>query len=256
MFWRGANTGGKSIGLSWIGWLRSRLVSKLNRPAEWLHSDTMLLASATGELLATTLPTWMLNTVLTDVAFSAPDVHGTLESIQSQRTEPSFRFTGRVPFRDNYRTKAVFDLDGTAYSGRFVALLRSRSAVFKSKLYLETFDSSLVPWFHYIPVSVRLTEVYNLLGYFFSARNVVREIISSGRLPSSLTVEQLKAAIEGVPHEAELKRVAEQGTQWAKECGRREDMASYVHLLALEWSRLCSDERDQAVFVMSEHEGL
>lgn len=238
--------------MNWIGWLRSRLVSKLNRPLDWKHSDSLLLATESNSIITTTLPTYTINQVLTDVAFSAPDVHGTVESLNSQRAEPSFRFTGRVPFRENYKAKGVFDLDGTAYSGRFVTLMRSKSAVFKSKLFIETFDESLIPWFHYVPVSIRLTEIYNLLGYFFSVRNVIREIISSGGTKLSLT--QLKGAIDGVPHEEELKRIAEQGTDWAKDCARKEDMTSYMHLLTLEWSRLIGDREE--VFIMGEYDGL
>ena len=116
VFWRGANTGGVSVGLSWKGWLRSRLVSPLNRPAEWGHLDTVLLADDQGRAVTTTFPSHALNSALTDVAFSSTDVHGDPESLESQRREPSFRFTGHVPFRASYAAKVIFDCDGTAYS--------------------------------------------------------------------------------------------------------------------------------------------
>lgn len=254
MFWRGSNTGGASIGLNWIGWLRSRVVSKLNRPLEWAHLDSLLLADENDIILSTTLPSHKINSLLTDVAFSATDVHGTATSLESQRTEPSFRFTGVVPFRQSYKAKIILDLDGTAYSGRFVALMKSKSAIFKSKLYMETFDASLIPWYHYIPVSIRFTEIYNLLGYFFSARNIVKEIVSTGKIPKSFSTTMLQAAVRGVPHEAELKRIAEQGTNWANECARKEDMASYMHLLALEWSRISSDDRESNGFLLAKEE--
>lgn len=224
-----------------MGWLRSRLVSRTNRPSSWHHSDALLLSDSTSHVVPTTLPSHLLNSALTDIAFSSSDQFGEAASLESQRTEPSFRFTGLVPFRTNYASKAIFDLDGTAYSGRFVALLRSRSAVFKSRLYLEALDDGLVPWYHYVPVSVRLDELYSLLGYFFSARSVVAAVVETGE---KVGRRELEKARKGVEHEEELRRIAEQGREWGTKCARREDAMSYAYLLALEWARLQSDERE------------
>lgn len=253
IFWRGTNTGGRSIGLNWMGWIRSRLISRLNRPAEWGHWDELLLADSSSNLITATLPSHALNAALTDVAFSAPDKWGDADSLETQRTEPSFRFSGHMPFRANYLSKAVFDLDGTAYSGRFVALMRSHSAVFKARLYKEAIDGVLVPWYHYVPVSVRLTEVYSLLGYFFGARRAVHTALDEGLPLSESTVAK---AMRGVAHEADLKRIAERGREWGKKCARKADAMSYAHLLALEWARLLDDERDNLNFVLGKGEGL
>lgn len=241
VFWRGSNTGGRSEGLNWIGWLRSRLVSRTNRPSDWNHFDTLLLADPSSHTTTTTLPSHLINSALTDIAFSSADQHGEPASLDSQRTEPSFRFTGSVPFRTNYASKAIFDVDGTAYSGRFVALLRSRSAVFKARLYLEALDDGLIPWYHYVPVSVRLSEMYSLLGYFFSARSVVAAVVEAGE---KVGKKELERAVKGVAHEEELREIAEQGREWGMKCTRREDAMSYAHLLALEWARLQSDGRE------------
>ncbi|KAM0746607.1 hypothetical protein T439DRAFT_329713 [Meredithblackwellia eburnea MCA 4105] len=254
VFWRGSNTGGRSVGLNWQGWLRSRLVSKLNRPADWAHSETVILADADNKIVQATLPTTTFNEQLADVAFSSTDDWGDESSLESQKKEPSFRFTGRIPFRTNYESKAIFDLDGTAYSGRFVTLMRSQSATFKSRLYIEANEGLLIPWYHYVPISVRLQEVYSVLGYFFGVRQVVNAILDLGK--PKLSERTIANAMRGVAHEVELKKIAERGADWARDCARKEDQLSYVYLLVLEWARLLSDDREKASFVLESGEGV
>ncbi|ORY88466.1 hypothetical protein BCR35DRAFT_276816 [Leucosporidium creatinivorum] len=250
LFWRGSNTGGVSQELNWIGWQRSRIVSLLNRPFHWHNLTTLLLStpSSPPTSLSTTLPSSAVNEVLTDVAFSSVDQFGNPSSLEKQKNSPSFRFTGRQPFADNYGAKAVLDVDGTAFSGRFLTLMRSRSAVVKSRMYVEAWtEETLVPWFHYVPLSVRYSEVYSLLGYFFGVRDVLDKLVSLGE---GLGWREMRKAEKAGSHEEELRMIAERGSQWARECGRKEDMESYAWLLALEWARLCSDERESMGFVL------
>ncbi|GAA5874498.1 hypothetical protein JCM8547_007378 [Rhodosporidiobolus lusitaniae] len=268
LFWRGSNTGGRSEGLNWMGWTRSRLVSKLNRLVEWNHSDTVLLSlpssppssplsssssssssSIAPRAIPAHLPSSALNLALTDVAFRSPDNYGTPTSLTSQLTEPSFRFTpgpdGKgVPFATNYLYKAVLDLDGTAYSGRFPALMKSKSAVVRSSWYVTTWeDYGLVPWFHYVPLSVRYSEVYNLLTYFFGASSIPSSLSSLSLPPLSARDEEKVKKSEA--HEEELYRIAVQGRDWGTRCARREDAAVYVYLLAIEWARVCAEESER-----------
>ncbi|ORY68078.1 hypothetical protein BCR35DRAFT_269931, partial [Leucosporidium creatinivorum] len=214
LFWRGSNTGGYSIALNFKGWLRSRAVSQSNVPSSWSHTSSLLLASASGRSLSTTIPSHALNEAISDIAFAAPD-QGDADSLEAQRSEPTFRFTDRTPFEENYKSKAVLDLDGTAYSGRFLALMQSKGAVFKAHSFKEAVEHSLIPWYHYIPVSVRLTELPSLLGFFFGA----------------------------VDHLEELRAVAEQGQEWARKCARKEDHMLYAYLLVLEWGRILQEDR-------------
>lgn len=150
----------------------------------------------------------------------------------SQRFEPTFRFADRAPFEDNYRTKAVLDLDGTAYSGRFLALMHSRTAVFKAGLFREALSHSLVPWYHYVPISVRLTDMPSILGFFFGVESVKAFLKGTGRA----RVESGLAAASA--HDEALRLVGERGREWASQCARRQDMMLYTYLLALEWARI------------------
>lgn len=225
--------------------MRSRLVSKVNRLIEWRHEDGVLVATADNKTLSATLPSSALNAALADVAFAAPDHHGDADSLESQRTEPSFRFTDGghyVPFENNYLFKAVLDLDGTAYSGRFPTLMRSRSAVVKSRLFTEALDDSLIPWYHYVPLSVRYTELYHVLAYFFGLAAV--PAVARDQALAPLAPHDLDAVRRGVAHEEALCKVAGRGREWANACATRDGALVYVYLLVLEWARLCADDRE------------
>ncbi|GAA5893905.1 hypothetical protein JCM6882_003124 [Rhodosporidiobolus microsporus] len=252
LYWRGTNTGGRSIGLNWFGWMRSRLVSKVNRLIEWGHYETVLLPQPPSPhsgnkttFLPAVLPSTALNSALTDIAFQAPDHHGDPSSLASQRTEPSFRFVTPeghyTPFPTNYLYKATLDLDGTAYSGRLPALMASRSAVVRSNLFFSTLDDALEPWFHYLPLSVRFSELYHLLAYFFGASSSLPHASAQGfPTPGKATLAAVRTS---APHEDELYRVAERGREWAQRCARpREDSLVYAYLLVVEWARICKEE--------------
>lgn len=249
MYWRGTNTGGRSISLNWFGWLRSRLVSKLNRLIEWGHYDTVLLPLSNGRTASATLPSTALNAALTDVAFQAPDHHGDPASLEQQTTEPSFRFVENgeyTPFSNNYLYKLLLDLDGTAYSGRFPTFMASNSAVVRSNLFISTFDDSLIPYYHYLPLSLRLSELYNLLAYFFGIGSVPSLAAQQGFPPSSSasTPSERDALRRSEAHEEELWTLAKNGKNWANECARREDALIHAYLMCLEWARLAGEGRD------------
>ncbi|KAM0790400.1 hypothetical protein ACM66B_003282 [Microbotryomycetes sp. NB124-2] len=231
LFWRGSNTGGYSISLAYKGWLRSRAVSMLNVPSTWDVREQVVLADEQGRAIETSVPARALMSSHADVAFVAPD-QGDEASLASQRSEPTFRFADRVPFDENYKTKVVLDMDGTAYSGRFLALMKSRTTVFKAGLFKEAMSFSLVPWYHYVPVSVRLTELPSLLGYFFGVESVKSYVQATGK------GGRLGKLGRARPHDEQLRLIGERGRQWANECARREDMMLYTYLLALEWARI------------------
>jgi len=243
-----------------MGWLRSRIVSKTNRLVEWGHYDSLLLSSTYSNLTSSiTLPSTALNSALTDIAFSSPDRHGTPSSLKSQQTEPSFRFTGLVPFSHNYHSKAVLDLDGTAYSARWLTLLKSKSALFKSGLYLDVWmdlAGGPIPWLHYVPLSIRFFEIYNLLGYFFGLRNLPEIAKGQGFELSEKTVERLRRGGGMQSHQEELYEIAMRGREWALGCaGKKEMTLAYVWMLALEWHRLCQDDREEWDFRLEKGEG-
>lgn len=93
----------------------------------------------------------------------------------------------RVPWQDAdaaFRAKLVFDLDGNGISGRFYKLLASGSVVLKMTVLREWHDDRLRPWVHYVPVSVGMGEVPEVVRWFLETRRgreVAREVAEGGR---------------------------------------------------------------------------
>ncbi|KAK4150540.1 hypothetical protein C8A00DRAFT_17964, partial [Chaetomidium leptoderma] len=93
----------------------------------------------------------------------------------------------QLAWQDNdaaLRAKLVFDLDGNGISGRFYKLLASRSLVLKQTLLREWHDERLRPWVHYVPVSVGMAEVAEVVGWFLGTvkgREKGREVAGAGR---------------------------------------------------------------------------
>ncbi|KAH8918442.1 glycosyltransferase family 90 protein [Atractiella rhizophila] len=160
------------------------------------------------------------------------DVHGEEESLAAQREEESFRFSGWRDFKTAYRFKVVWDGDGVAFSGRLRSLLKSSSAVMKTRMFREAMDELLIPWVHYIPLSLKLAEVHNILLYFFgtSALGFHRNIAAS------------------LSHDEELERIAQNGQEFANQCMGRVEMMLYTYRVVLEWARITSDDRDSLKF--------
>ncbi|GKZ47533.1 F-actin-capping protein subunit beta [Aspergillus brasiliensis] len=67
------------------------------------------------------------------------------------------------------QSKLVFDLDGDGISGRFYSLLASNSAPLKQTLFREWHDDRLKAWVHYIPVSLGMEELAEVVRYFTSS---------------------------------------------------------------------------------------
>ncbi|KAJ6528986.1 glycosyl transferase family 90-domain-containing protein [Mycena capillaripes] len=71
-----------------------------------------------------------------------------------------YNITGKPdPREDSYGFKYVLDVDGAAFSGRFLGLLRSGSLVFKSTIFNEFFNDWLRPFEHYVPVLPDLSDL-------------------------------------------------------------------------------------------------
>ncbi|KAJ7618489.1 glycosyl transferase family 90-domain-containing protein [Roridomyces roridus] len=111
------------------------------------------------------------------------------------------------PREDVYKFKWVLDLDGNAFSGRYLGLLKSGSLVFKSTVFTEYFSAWLKPFEHYIPVLPDLSD-----------------------LP-----ERIEWALT---HDAEAQRIMERGKAFVERVITDEQNDCYWGLVLLEWARL------------------
>ncbi|KAF4555002.1 Hypothetical protein D9617_3g020710 [Elsinoe fawcettii] len=149
-----------------------------------------------------------------------PTLYNTKFTTVTQCSEPTcsrLRQTYHVPddaHRDPLplalRHKLLLDLDGNAFSGRYYTYLASGSCVLKMTIFREWHDERLVPWTHYIPISVGMEE-----------------------LPEVVRFLTLTSAGEEI-----ARRVADMGREWHGRLLREEDAAVYMYRFLLEYARL------------------
>ncbi|KAJ4494402.1 hypothetical protein C8R41DRAFT_794231 [Lentinula lateritia] len=270
IFWRGATTGGGNSPPGFAAlYQRHRAVRMTGWDVEgdvevWVPStspfsniSTSTLAKSSASqiqladvpLTAHKIPAATLNKALMDIAFvkaaNADQYPGGMEKLMQEH-----RFSGSVYLGGHWQYKYLIDLDGMSYSGRFMSFLASDSVPIKSTVYEEFFSEWIEPWLHYIPLSSSYEEIYNIYGYFSGIpAEVVEEVYGNATDPATgapLFPPGTKIpAIPGAPDgDARLRRIARAGKQWKRTIGRTLDLESYVYRLALEWARLCADDRD------------
>ncbi|KAJ3879476.1 capsular associated protein [Lentinula edodes] len=270
IFWRGATTGGGNSPPGFAAlYQRHRAVRMTGWDVEgdievWVPStgpfsnistSTSAKSSASQiqladvPLTAHKIPAATLNKALMDIAFvkaaNADQYPGGMEKLMQEH-----RFSGSVYLGGHWQYKYLIDLDGMSYSGRFMSFLASDSVPIKSTVYEEFFSEWIEPWLHYIPLSSSYEEIYNIYGYFSGIpAEVVEEVYGNATDPATgapLFPPGTKIpAIPGAPDgDARLRRIARAGKQWKRTIGRTLDLESYVYRLALEWARLCADDRD------------
>ena len=212
LYWAGSTTGGrgKKDGL-WRRMHRQRFVRLVNdrtAPIELLEqghahqAGTWVAHQTTMDSVAD-----LFNVSFTAIIQCDEDVCDA-EKAELRVTAMSHTYTA-------HRARYVFDLDGNGWSGRFYRLLRSRSTVLKQTLLKEWHDDWLIPWVHYVPVSLHMRELPETMH--FLARTIEGQRLS--------------------------EEIAEQGRQWAERCLRDIDMDLYTFRSMLEYARLVDDER-------------
>ncbi|KAH9908945.1 hypothetical protein F4778DRAFT_714695 [Xylariomycetidae sp. FL2044] len=197
LYWSGSTTGGFATGTDsqWQSFHRQRFV-----------------ALAQGRMQAPR-PAAPLNPRHFDVAFTR-----VFQTLSHSAYLSQLWYFGTRPWTSSHAplsSKLVFDTDGNGISGRWYRLLASRSLPVKQTLFREWHDERLVPWVHYVPVSMELAELGELIEWFLSDER--------GR--------------------EEGRRMADQGREWFGRAFRDVDLRVYVWRLILEMARLQDPER-------------
>ncbi|KAJ7910582.1 glycosyl transferase family 90-domain-containing protein [Mycena leptocephala] len=113
----------------------------------------------------------------------------------------------KAPREEVYMYKYLLDVDGNTFSGRYAALLKSGSLVFKSTAFQEFFSDWIRPYEHYIPVKLDLSDL----------------------------VDRLKWAME---NEEEARAIQDRGMWFARRVLTDAQNNCYFAALLLEWARL------------------
>lgn len=232
LFWRGTTTEGLTTHGTWKGMVRQRLVHLLNNETS---RQVILLPKSdhSGQfeyMLKRTTDIKRYLETKTDVRFVDGIVRCAGHDCTDQLRE--FGLSAPIDIKQNWRYKYLFDNDGAGFSGRFIPFLQSNSVVFKAALFREWYEGRLVAWKHFVPVDLRLHDLFSSLAYFggygVEARN--------------------KRMMQGRSKEAEA--IARQGKVWTEKVLRKEDMEVYMFRLLLEWGRLTDDRRTDVGFRM------
>ncbi|UPX20860.1 uncharacterized protein EKO05_0011076 [Ascochyta rabiei] len=237
LFWRGPTEEGTSMTGTWKGMLRQRLVHHLN--------------FNTTSRLPMLLPKGDHSDNLEYIMKRRSDVKRLLETkVDAQFTELShcagrdctdqsreFKIAESVDLRQHWRYRYLFDTDSAGSSSNFLPFLQSNSVVLKTGIFREWYDGRLVAWKHFVPVDVRLHDLFSILAYFGGYG----------------VEERNKRMMEGRTKEAEA--IARQGKVWTEKVLRKEDMEVYMFRLLLEWGRLTDDKRTTIGFRMGKGSG-
>ncbi|KAL2032274.1 hypothetical protein VTO58DRAFT_105446 [Aureobasidium pullulans] len=163
LYWRGSTTGGYNTIENWQEMHRQRLVLS-TIPQIGPYNITLLEQKTSGS-------SW--NPYRT---ISTPKLQGLFETSISEvvqcdeeacdELKAALPPEGSQPDSASYHHKYVLDMDGNGFSGRYYRILRSRSAVIKQTLLKEWHDDWLVPWYHFIPLSMQGSEVWEMMRFF------------------------------------------------------------------------------------------
>ncbi|KAJ5854511.1 hypothetical protein N7534_007054 [Penicillium rubens] len=217
VYWTGSNTGGYSTSENWRSLQRQRLalmtmdesrpISLLNwtqqpgnRSSEWVSINSTIAAISNS------------TRVRISAAIQCDDT-----ACMEQKDELKIKSGDRDDITDGYQARYNLDIDGNGLSGRFYRLLMSKSAVLKQTLYQEWHDDWLIPWLHYIPISMDLRDFPEIVRY--------------------LTQESEGQDLG--------RKVAQSSYEWSRRVLRSEDMRLVWWRLMLEYGRLVNDDRDQ-----------
>ncbi|PYH49815.1 uncharacterized protein BP01DRAFT_261376, partial [Aspergillus saccharolyticus JOP 1030-1] len=206
VYWRGRSTGGQAQRTTWRFGHRQRFVAfvhALQRAAEAVGMSRFYTSTNPQPSVADDAHRARQIANAFDVQMAGyiqceDEVCGDMERVLGPA-----HFEGEHAAR---QFRILFDLDGNSMSTRFYHLLGQRALVLKQTWFQEWHDQRLIPWAHYVPVSMGLEELPALVDYFLHD-------------PEG---EQLAAEI------------AEAGADWSRRVVRGIDMSIYVYRLLVE----------------------
>ena len=219
LWWRGTTTGGFSRNGGWRYHHRQQFVDKASKPNLF---NIMSQEQRDDEVARP----WLVQETPRDKYSKLMDIHftgaGQCDPADCDEQRKFFEIAKPVNSQDAWSYKFLLDIDGNAFSGRFYAMLKSCSNVYKMALFREWHDAWLRPWVHYMPLSLKGNE------YLEAVRYVAEEK-------------------EG---QAMAENMAIESKEWAGKVLRNVDLEAYFFRLLLEYARLVDDRRADIGFEM------
>ncbi|KAF7188741.1 Beta-1,2-xylosyltransferase 1 [Pseudocercospora fuligena] len=89
------------------------------------------------------------------------------------------------PRSESFKYTLNFDLDGNGHSARFYRLLASNSLPLKQTVFKEWHDDRLIPWVHYVPISLAMDELPEVVRYLTEeeeGKKIARKLAVNGQV--------------------------------------------------------------------------
>ncbi|KAE8322888.1 hypothetical protein BDV39DRAFT_196350 [Aspergillus sergii] len=208
LYWAGSTTGGFAVDEKWQHYHRQRFVQLAQNLEQHQYSYLREHDGMIGETKSSLFITGRLfNVAFTRIC--------QCERRYCRDQRAYFQLKSWANKDQALQSRLVFDLDGNGISGRYYKLLASKSVPLKQTLLREWHDDRLRPWVHYVPVSLSMEELPELVRYLTSTEAGQRR----------------------------AREIAAQGRDWFSKAFRDADLTIYMYRLMLELARLQDPER-------------
>ncbi|OAX83385.1 hypothetical protein ACJ72_02260 [Emergomyces africanus] len=209
LFWRGTTSEGYSSAGQWKGMARQRLVHLANN-----HTSNTVSVLLPSSPLAkknptlykyTNIPASKVSTTLdlqTSIYFANQITRCHLSECNAQRAE--FRLGPSTNFQEHWKYRFLMDSDGAGFSGRFLPFLQSRSLPFRTGLFRQWLDERLTPWYHFVPIDIRLHGMWSTLAYFSGAK--AADSKDDGPIPDTNGHSKKDANVGGTTNDGNAKQ--------------------------------------------------
>jgi hypothetical protein len=209
LYWAGSTTGSYSWNSSWQYSHRQRFVKLVQAIGQTSHK--YLKQSKKGM--------WVPYDAVEDCS-SLYDVKFTAvlqcDEKDCEEQKKFFNLGAKEELSQQFQSRFVFDIDGNSFSGRYYTLLQSKSVVLKQTILREWHDERLIPWVHYIPVSLSMDELPEIMRYMTSHEEGRRR----------------------------AKEIADAVREWHGKALRKADFTIYLYRLMLELARIMDPNRE------------
>ena len=181
-YWAGQDTGGYATPSTWRNLHRQRFVAFLTNTANPATNLTPYKASRFSSFMWAPMNdtiahiSHMLKVHFSSITLCDPSI--------CKEENAALPVGPKDPPEELQKHKFLFDIDGMGRTERFYKLLASGGCVLKQTMHQEWHDDRLVPWVHYVPVSLGMEELPELIRWLGSTKEgeeVGRGIAERGR---------------------------------------------------------------------------
>ena len=209
VYWRGSGTGGHWTKSSWKMGHRQRFVNFTNSP----EADIVLLKESSPAQW--TAYNSKMNQVIDKFLVNFSNFIQCYAA-DCKEQEDFFHKVASDSNGDAHQYKILYNLDGNSFSGRYYRFLKSNSLVFMQALFKEWHDDRLIPWVHFVPISLGMEELPEASRYLLDD--------PEGKVIAA--------------------RIASGSREWARRILRPVDLSAAYFRIFIEYARLLDDDRD------------